>query len=806
MTLPFENDTSRIVKKYAKHSISQSRVKTFLSVLTIALAVALLSGFALSVIGMETEAKRELLVSSQMLYHNLNDEQMQTLRHDERISDSKIYMQAANTQIENYLVIPVYIEQNNSQIVMDEIVEGQYPIDLYDVAVDKAYLEQLGLPVELGVTITIPFYDGNTENFTVVGLTDSGSTERVYSLFCSKQYTEAGSQFQHSVTALAVQFAHADEMSKQVFEAMTKQIEADYGIPAQNSDPNDGFLSSLEPNWEDIQIVMIFSFAVLFVSYLVIYSIFYIYVHNQVREFGQLRTMGTTAKQIKKILRVQGRIFCVYGTALGLVIGGIAAFLFKPNGWSWGNTAITSIVIFLLVYGMIWLAMSKPAKIAGSISPIEAAKNTGYESFPAVSKKLHRKITPFSLAIMGSSRNRKKWIVTVLSLGIAGIMFMGGTTLLSSLDMERLARHGLLEYGEFEVELSRNAIKNDPHGQTGVQLKNPLNEDLIQTIAQMEGVAEVSEYKTLEAKFEYNGVTKKENITPFIPDQQALLEKYLVTGTADYSTMSENHEILVLRNEYADYIYDWTFHVGDTVKFRWFDGIREQETEFRIAGEISDGIFEDDGGGKLFGKTGFFLLPEELMNQMMPSGFNFNSQLLVRMDDLSQEPALRKTMNDLLDTTPMVTMESFYDYYQDSEAMYQRTSLVIWGLCGFIMLFAVINLVNTLIATTLSRKHEFSVLRSVGMAKKQLRQTVQCEGILLAFWNICITVLIGTAVGYGIVRYLNYVGDDTWVWHFPAVHFAGYMIVAILLPVLIAAALIHLLEKKSIVQQLREID
>ena len=48
-------------------------------------------------------------------------------------------------------------------------------------------------------------------------------------------------------------------------------------------------------------------------------------------------------------------------------------------------------------------------------------------------------------------------------------------------------------------------------------------------------------------------------------------------------------------------------------------------------------------------------------------------------------------MNDLLDTTPMVTMESFYDYYQDSEAMYQRTSLVIWGLCGFIMLFAVID-------------------------------------------------------------------------------------------------------------------
>ncbi len=136
--------------------------------------------------------------------------------------------------------------------------------------------------------------------------------------------------------------------------------------------------------------------------------------------------------------------------------------------------------------------------------------------------------------------------------------------------------------------------------------ESPLNEDLIQTIAQMEGLQKFLEYKTLEAKFEYNGVTKKRKILPHSHQiSRPSLEKYLVTGTADYSTMSENHEILVLRNEYADYIYDWTFHVGDTVKFRWFDGIREQETEFRIAGEISDGIFEDDGGGKLFGKQDF---------------------------------------------------------------------------------------------------------------------------------------------------------------------------------------------------------
>ena len=127
-------------------------------------------------------------------------------------------------------------------------------------------------------------------------------------------------------------------------------------------------------------------------------------------------------------------------------------------------------------------------------------------------------------------------------------------------------------------------------------------------------------------------------------------------------------------------------------------------------------------------------------------------------------------MNDLVDTTPdgnnvYLSMTPI----KTARARYQRTNLVIWGLCGFIMLFAVINLVNTLIATTLSRKHEFSVLRSVGMAKKQLRQTV--HNVKVSCWlfgTSCITALIGTGVGYGIVRYLNYVGDDTWVWHFPA--------------------------------------
>ena len=806
MTWPFENDTSAVVKKYAKRSMRKSRIKTLLSVLTIMLSVALLSGFILSVVGMATETKRELQTANHAIYYNINDKQIEELRQDNRIADSRIYIQAGNTQVDDYLIIPVYIEQKDSNIAVEELVEGQYPIGSYDVAVDKAYLSRLGLPAELGTKITIPFYDGSSETFTVVGLTDNGSTERAYSLYCSEKYAHTGSQFETSVTALTVQLADAAQMSSENFKETVQKIGTDYGITAQYSDYNDGFVASLEPNQEDIMIISIFSIAVLFVSYLVIYSIFYIYVQNQIREFGQLRTMGATPKQIKTILRTQGKILCILGTILGLIIGGTAAFLFKPDGWSWLNTALVSVLIFGFVYAMVWLALSKPAKIAGSVSPIEAAKSTGYQSAQLYSKKLHRRITPFSMAVMGSSRNRRKWVVTVLSLGVAGIMFMGGATLLSSLDMERFARQGLLEYGEFEIDLSRNAVRNDPHGATGVQLNNPLNDELIQNITQIEGVKEVTQYKTLEAKFEYNHASRKDKLVPFTSEQQKILKQYLSAGTIDYQSMVENKEILVLRNEYADYVFDWTFQVGDTVKFRWFDGQSYQETEYTIAGEISDEIFKDPLGGKLFGKVGFFLLPDQLLQKMVVRDFNFNSHLLISINDFSLEPEVREKMNGLVETIPTVTMETLHNLYQDSGAMYQRTSLVIWGLSSFIMLFAVINLINTLIATTLSRKHEFSTLRSIGMGKKQLQWTIQWEGVLLAFWNIGITLVAGTAVGYGIVHYLNSVGDDSWVWQFPLVYFIGYAIISIILPMIISAAIIHILQKKSIVEQLREND
>ena len=194
-------------------------------------------------------------------------------------------------------------------------------------------------------------------------------------------------------------------------------------------------------------------------------------------------------------------------------------------------------------------------------------------------------------------------------------------------------------------------------------------------------------------------------------------------------------------------------------------------------------------------------MPDQLLQKMVVPNFNFTSHLLVSINNFSLEPEVREKMNSLVETIPTVTMETLHNLYQDSEAMYQRTSLVIWGLSGFIMLFAVINLINTLIATTLSRKHEFSTLRSIGMEKKQLQWTIQWEGILLAFWNIGITLAVGTPVGYIMRPIIN---SLTWFqFDFTIAPLLVAYPILLMLAIIIPLATYRTMAKESIVKRLR---
>ena len=188
MTLPFENNTTQVVKRLAKNSLKSGKLRNILIVLAIALSVALMSGLALYIASMETSNSRQLNNLQQVFFYDITETQCDMLRQDSRISEIRVTKYGKRSEIENYIIWPMYIEQSEGKIQSVEISEGHYPIAENEVAVDQSYLERIGENLSIGDTISFSFYDGTQETFVLSGLTNTGSTSDVYPIYFSEQY------------------------------------------------------------------------------------------------------------------------------------------------------------------------------------------------------------------------------------------------------------------------------------------------------------------------------------------------------------------------------------------------------------------------------------------------------------------------------------------------------------------------------------------------------------------------------------------------------------------------------------------
>ena len=567
MTWPFENDTRAITKKLAKNSLKSGKMRNILIVLTISLSIALMSGLALYISSMHTANTRQLKNLQQVFFYDITEQQCDTLRQDSRISEMRVTKYGKRSEIENYVIWPMYIEQSEGKIQGAEIAEGQYPMAENEVAVDVSYLERIGENLKIGDTVSFSFYDGTQESFVLSGLTDTGSTSDVYPIYFSEQYAEMGSQLKDTLFVAAAQIQDAQSMTADEFLDTIHAIGADCSIDRSSIGENSAFVQSLTFNPKNMLIAFCIGLVVLFAGVIVIYSIFYISIINRIQYFGQLRTIGTTGKQIKRIVKREGTLLFGMGAPLGLVIGSIFAWILNAEGWSWINFLILGGLIILAEYIAVLYSISKPAQIASKVSPIEAYKAKGVLQNCKTPKYLSRKITPFSMAKMNTSRNRKKYLMTSFSLAISGIIFMVGSTFLTSFNQEAYARNGIMEHGEVRVYLSENAAQVNEQGYAGVQVNNPLNDTFIREVSQVSGVKGIIPFEKLYCTFEYNDRRDVDFIVPFTEEEFTHLSRYMETEDKNYSDIVENREIFVLKNDAVEEIYGWKFQPGDTIRF-----------------------------------------------------------------------------------------------------------------------------------------------------------------------------------------------------------------------------------------------
>ena len=181
-----------------------------------------------------------------------------------------------------------------------------------------------------------------------------------------------------------------------------------------------------------------------------------------------------------------------------------------------------------------------------------------------------------------------------------------------------------------------------------------------------------------------------------------------------------------------------------------------------------------------------------------------NGSLVVRTDTEKDEQ-IEDSLDTLLEEYPYYSLSTLRENILEAESMFTLLFSVMVGLSLFIIAFALINLLNTLITNILTRGREFAMLQSVGMTRKQLAKMLRVEGLALSAGNLLITFVLGTAAGYVMIQLLRYFGADYMHFVFPVWFFLGYAVFIVLVPVLITEYMVRRFQKQTLVERLDQL-
>ena len=795
--------TNEMISCMAKQSLKSSHMRNIFVTITIVFASALLTTVLMFAAGQKQHEKNQLSHRQQVVYYNLTAEQVEKLKKDERIVFQIQVKTGVLSEMNGFDVKPFYVSELSDKIQIGELECGELPKLENEIAVYAAMLEKMNVEPDVGSRVTFHFYDGSTETFIVSGILKGGETAKQFSVFFSAQYAENGNQLKERPYEVYAKLYGATKMHPEDCKEEMYWIGSDAGIEREYINPSKAFLDSLSLDAQSILLYGLIGVVILLACVLVIYGVFYLSVVGRIHQFGQLRTIGMTKKQIKKLVSREGGVLFLRSAPIGIIIGVMAGYCLIPDGFFLWNLLLIITLVFGVVFAVTMISVHKPAKLAAAVSPMEALRYVPEDGMKkAKNKKICRKLTPLGLGMMNFSKNKKKAVITMLSLALGGILFMTAATYMSSFDRANYARQGFFKDAEFTIQYSAAAIALNENGMSGIQATTPLGDEMVQRIAVLEGVHKVKEIKGLGINFDYpkhEEYGKNDMVYPLTEEEFNAIHPYLSEGSADYEKLMSGDYILVAGNDTAEEIYGWKFMVGDVITFHYFDGDNMSERDVTVLGILNNQFVFDHNG-----LEGWSIMPEQaILNMVSYDSLNVCLVVSTRAD---KEAEIGEALIKMVENETALSIETLAERRISYEQSVNRIFGAISGLSIFIMMFSILSMMNTLITNIVTRKQELAVLESIGMSKEQIRTMLFGESLCLIFATVGVTITIGTMCGYILSSILYHRGAYYMTFRFPMVLAFAYVVALTTVPLGIIFVSMHSFSKEALVERLRGIE
>lgn len=783
-----------------KGNLKSSKAKSVLICITIMLTTTLLTSVGIicnNWLKTNKAATIEYSGSFEGIYKRVNKDKLDIIKNNASIDQYGIYKAIGTSQYEDSNLGLIYADNTIKNMANIKFEDGTMPEKENEIAIESGYLNLLNNGAKIGDKIKLSYESLSTgeikeKEFILSGIlqtSDISKAQKSYSAIISKSYfvseeVDENTKYNVYINIVKPKKLTADEVKESILS-----IAKNMGIEEYDVRINTDYINASNPDPQVIAGGIVVALIIILSSMLVIYSIFYVSVINKVHEYGKLRAVGATKRQIRKIILREGFILSCISIPLGIDIGyliGQVVILkaLKMDRYGVGGMNIfIAIGVAVITVISVLLSLLKPMKMACNISPVEAMRYDGNDS-KQKKRKGYEEINLKKITFANLSRNKKRTVITLLSLSLSGILFIVASTIMNCMNPENMAKDHSL--GDITVYLDNYDWNEDGSNNLyDIQANNPLGKEMCERLENIPGVKKINMEKSAWASIDIGAGEKNlEDIQGFDKEFYDELSEHLVEGEINKEALESGEGLVYTHPSYAKEI---GIKVGSTQVITIYDGKDSYKKEFTVLALV------DIGGASI-------RIPESVMDSLIKTDTTIRVGLEIKKDMLKSVEEEIKNITDNDEYLSYGTLEDSIETYKKSMAI---TSVLIYSLVIIIGVIGLMNLINTMITSIITRKRELGILQAIGLSDKQLVKMLQIEGLFYTVGTLLITLTLGNILGYIAVIIFRNTGASYAIYDYPLTQTIIMIVAITLVQILITYMVTNNFKKDSLVDRIR---
>ncbi|MDT2389626.1 FtsX-like permease family protein [Enterococcus avium] len=822
----------KMINRVALANTKYHKGKNLLSGIAIILTsvlVFLITSIGLGVVNVQNAAVNKVYPTWHAMYRQVSEENMGKIAQHDLIGEYGLRQDVGESVLnKDDFVLISYLDNGAQKLAKQTFTKGHAPKKGNDAVLSRDALKTLGYPnAKIGDTIKIPIQiyeaDGmglqQEKTFRLTGFSPdikNESDEKIFSMLVSKDFMEEVIPKKQRSYRMMIRLNETAATSTDAIKEQVKEIGKNFDVTEDNIVENSDYLFAnyIDPTFYSGMAIIVG--IILIAGALTIYSIYYVSLINKVQEFGKLAALGATKRQIRQIILRENLIVAGLSIPAGLLIG-IAAVKYvffqlississeqamtKEMHQVLDNGEVSLILpwIVAMTIGVtlltVILASLKPMRQASKIMPIEAMRYTGQMQGSKKQRKGFIDLNLLRLANANLSRNKKRTMVTIFSLGMIGILFVVISTVFSCMNPKQAARDTIAEDYCMSIA-SREGDKMRPELKwTVIQQNNPLNNKVINKIKAIDGVEKVEAFQSITGEVpsvKDPGTDKPMSLSigGISKDQMALINRDIEKGHATYEELNSGDKVIATGYILANYP---EIKIGDTLTFKFFDGDRTFEKDMTIIG----------GGSFAQSVTNFdnFLMSNEAIKKLSKNNLTYYVNIKAAKGKIK---TVQSAIENIEEGNELFRLESYEEVLKQWEDTLQLTAGAGYAIMLVLAIVGIMNLINTTIDSILSRKKELGVMQAIGMSNQQMKKMLRTEGFVYAGGIILLVGGLGSILGYLVYLYAeSHSLMQIKVYQYPLIQVLLMIFLVVIVQLILTYATTTIVNKETVIKRIQ---